>query len=229
MNFTALIYASLIGILPSFLWLWFWLREDDLHPEPKILIAITFVCGCVAVIVAIFLEKYVADFLVTQTSRYLVWAAIEEGVKYFVILVVVMHSQYLDEPIDIMIYFVTVALGFAALENMFFTLSNLGTGQIAKGIITGNLRFIGSTLVHTVSSASIGFSLGLVYYKKRIAKIIAGILGFALAIALHASFNLAIISSTSVGTLKVFGWVWLGVVVLIILFEEIKVVKPKTV
>ena len=30
-----------------------------------------------------------------------------------------------------------------------------------------------------------------------------------------------------VNTLKVFGWVWLAVVILIILFEEVKGIRPK--
>ena len=53
------------------------------------------------------------------------------------------------------------------------------------------------------------------------------LLGIILSIVLHTAFNLAIISTTATNTLKVFGGVWITVVILIILFEEIKAVKPK--
>jgi len=54
------------------------------------------------------------------------------------------------------------------------------------------------------------------------------LIGLAGAIALHASFNLSIINASSTDTLKTFGWIWAAVVVLIILFEEVKAVHPKS-
>jgi len=37
------IYVLLGGIVPTLLWLWFWRREDRLHPEPRRLILLAFV------------------------------------------------------------------------------------------------------------------------------------------------------------------------------------------
>lgn len=228
MNLTVLIYALLAGVLPSLLWLWFWLKEDNLHPEPRGVLAITFVAGCISVIVAIILEKLAQDTIADSTMRYIVWAAIEEIIKFVTVVLVAFHANILDEPIDAMIYCITVALGFAALENAFFIFSPLNLGQFATSIITGNLRFIGATLVHVVSSASVGFMIALAFYRGYFSKTIAIILGIILAIVLHASFNLAIIHGTAMATLKVFGWVWGAVVILIILFEEVKAVHPKS-
>jgi hypothetical protein len=89
------------------------------------------------------------------------------------------------------------------------------------------MRFIGATLVHVVSSAFIGFMIGYVFYHRWFAKMIAIFIGLAGAIALHATFNLSIINASSVDTLKAFGWIWGAVVILIILFEEVKAVRPK--
>ena len=89
------------------------------------------------------------------------------------------------------------------------------------------MRFIGATLVHVVSSATIGFMVGSAFYRGHVAKIINTLLGVAAAIALHASFNLSIINAGSMDTLRAFGWVWGAVVLLIILFEEIKAVRPR--
>lgn len=222
-----LIYALFAGVLPALLWLWFWLREDNLHPEPRSLITASFIGGMIVVIVAAVLEKYVHDIVSNETYRYIAWAGIEEICKFVAVAIIALPSKNMDEPIDAMIYCITVALGFSALENALFILSPLHSGDIAKGIITGNMRFIGATLVHTVCSAMIGFMIGISFYKNSFLKTISLITGLILAIVLHAGFNLSIINETVTNTLKVFSWVWVAVVILIILFEEIKVVKEE--
>ncbi len=222
-----LVYALLAGILPAILWLWFWLKEDNLHPEPRTLIATSFIGGMIVVVVAVILEKYAYDIISDNTFRYIAWAAIEEICKFIAVAIIALSSRNIDEPIDAMIYCITVALGFAALENTLFILSPLHSGEIAKGIITGNMRFVGATLVHTVCSAIIGFMIGISFYKNIFLKTISLIIGVILAITLHAGFNLSIINETVTNTLKVFSWVWVAVVILIILFEEIKGIKEK--
>ena len=49
MTLTTLGYAFLGGLLPSLIWLYFLLKEDSRCPEPRTLIALTFVAGMVAV------------------------------------------------------------------------------------------------------------------------------------------------------------------------------------
>ncbi len=229
MNFTVIIYALMAGIIPSLLWLWFWLKEDNLHPEPRNIIALSFIAGCIAVVIAIMFEKFTQDLVSDTTIRYTIWAGIEEIVKFGAVVIVAFHARFLDEPIDAMIYCITVALGFAALENALFILNPLHLGQFSTSIITGNLRFIGATLVHVVSSASIGFMLGLVFYRGIVLKTFSILFGIILAITLHTSFNLAIIHGTATSTLRAFGWLWCAVVILIILFEEVKAVHPRQV
>lgn len=227
MSATALTYALLSGLLPSFIWLWFWLREDRQHPEPRSLLAACFFGGILAVIAAVFAEKYIASIYSDPTIRYTLWAATEEILKFIAVAVIALRSQENDEPIDAMIYCIVTALGFAALENALFIMNPLSGGEIAKSIVTGNMRFMGATLLHVVSSASIGFTLGYVFYHGKLAKIIAAIVGLCGAIAIHTAFNLSIIEAGPADTLKTFSWIWGAVVILIILFEEVKVVRPK--
>ena len=89
------------------------------------------------------------------------------------------------------------------------------------------MRFIGATLVHVVSTATIGFALGWAYYRSAAAKLVALVIGLCSAIAIHAAFNLSIVAGGSADTLKAFSWIWGAVVILIVLFEEVKAVKPK--
>jgi protease PrsW len=227
MSPSAFVYAFLASIIPAFIWLVFWLREDSAHPEPRFLIVISFISGILAVIIAIFGEKYISDAVADQNTRYALWAALEEIIKFIAVMSIALNTAYYDEPIDAMIYIITIALGFATMENAFFILGPLSHGEISQSIAIGSMRFIGASLVHTVSSAIIGFFIGYTFYKGLLSKFIYVVLGITIAIIVHTSFNLSIINSSANSTLKTFGWVWLSVVILIMLFEEIKAVKPK--
>lgn len=226
MVISVLPYALFAGTLPSVIWLFYWLREDVDHPEPTKLIVSCFFAGACAVIIAIFGEKFFADLSSDQSVRYMLWAGVEEIVKFFVMLVVAYRSVYNDEPIDAMIYMITVALGFAAIENTLFILDPFQSNLFAQGLALQSMRFVGATLVHVVCSALIGFSLGYFFYKNAAVQIFSVILGIIAAITLHSLFNLSIINATTAGTIKIFMWIWAAVVVLMILFEEIKAVRP---
>ncbi len=225
------LYKILIGVIPALLWLWFWLKEDNLHPEPRKMLALSFIAGGICVAVAIILEGLIKElFVINDTYLYISWAFIEEIVKFIALVIVVMPSKYMDEPIDAMIYIITVAIGFSAIENVLYVIYRTNVGELSGAIINSNLRFLGATLLHIVSSSSIGFMLGITFYKNAFMKVFGVIIGVILATTLHSAFNLAIIGSkTEESTLKIFGWVWLAAVIIMILFEEIKSVKPKTI
>ncbi|MBP6858674.1 MAG: PrsW family intramembrane metalloprotease [Candidatus Pacebacteria bacterium] len=227
MSATAVLYSFLSGLLPSLIWLWFWLREDRLHPEPRPLLVFTFFGGMVAVALAIIAERWIAGIYTDPTIQYTLWAFVEEIAKFLAVAVIALRASANDEPIDAMIYCIVAAIGFAALENAFFIMDPLSSGEVARAIVSGNMRFIGATLLHIVSSASIGFMIGYVFYKGPLAKICAAVVGVIIAGSVHAAFNLSIINADSMDTLRTFAWVWGAVVILIVLFEEIKLVRPK--
>ena len=217
------------GVLPALAWLWFWLREDSKNPEPRRLIALAFVAGMIAVAIAIPLEKYAATVLTTTTLIFSAWSVIEEVVKYLFAYATVLRRAEDDEPIDPVIYMVTVALGFAAAENTLFLLSPLSGGTVLQEVLTGNLRFVGATLLHVLSSSVIGVALGITFYKSRSAKVLATIIGIISASCLHAAFNFFILNTPEKDLLKTFSVVWIGLVILIAVLEFIKRIKPRRV
>ena len=75
------ILAFLGGLIPVFIWLWFWEHEDK-HPEPKRLIGASFVAGMVCVALAIPLERFVMELNISQTGMFIWWAIIEECLKF---------------------------------------------------------------------------------------------------------------------------------------------------
>ena len=226
-EFAGIAAAMAGGLLPALAWLWFWRREDAPHPEPRKLIALAFAAGMVAVAIVIPIEKFVAPFLITQTLIFTAWSAIEEIVKYLVAYVTVLRRRDDNEPIDPVMYMVTVALGFAAAENTLFLLSPLASETVMQTIITGNLRFVGATLLHVLSSAVIGVMLGLAFYKARAIRRYYAFIGVILASLLHAAFNFFILNTAEEHLLRTFAVVWLGVIALLAVIEFIKRLRPR--
>jgi len=215
-------------MIPALVWLWFWLREDRLHPEPRILILTAFLAGMLAVPLVIPFEKTVSDYFGSGTLVFIVWAIVEELAKFIVAWATVLRRKEVDEPIDVLIYMITVALGFSAIENSLFLLAPIAGGDALGALITGNLRFIGATLLHIISSSAIGAAMALAFYQSAKIKkefIIAGVI---LSVGLHAIFNLLIIKSDNDGdTFFVFLSVWLVVAVLLVVFEKVKSLAKK--
>lgn len=220
--------AFLCGLIPALFWLWFWLREDKKSPEPLLLIIITFLAGMAVVPLVLPLQRLAIDLYVGDNLM-LAWVIIEEVLKYAVALLVVFWNKAVDEPIDFIIYLIAIALGFAALENALFMLTPLLADDYLTMTITGSFRFLGATLLHVLASATIGACLALAFYRSQMVKFIYSVVGLFLAIVLHTLFNFFIIRSSEPGreggVLAVLLFVWMGIIVLLLLFEKIKLLE----
>lgn len=229
-----LFYAIAGGLVPAFIWLWFWLREDKRNPEPKKALAWAFLGGILSIAPTLVLQ-----FLVESWSPYIgvitlgaaaiipiiLNSAIEETMKLTFCWITALRTKENNEPIDAVIYLITTALGFAATENTLFIissyLSTTGWDGILTSLVVGNVRFIGASLLHVAASATIGLFLAFAYYKPFKKKVFAVINGLVIAIALHTYFNFLIMRSET-GFLLSFPLVWIAVILLIIFFERIK-------
>ena len=228
MTLITLGYAFLGGLLPSLIWLYFLLKEDADHPEPKKIIALAFIAGIAAVPLALPLEQYAKAHLHTDMSVLTAWALIEETLKYLFAASLILWRRAVDEAPDYVIYMITVALGFAAAENMLFLLSPLMDGNVASGIFTGDLRFLGSTLLHVVASAAIGFAFAFSGRFSPSARAAAAALGLILAIVLHTVFNMLIMRPGASSALAGFFLVWMVAVIFFAAFEVLKYFKYRT-
>lgn len=217
-----MIFVALTGgILPALLWLWFWLKEDP-RPEPRGLLLLSFLGGMAIVMVVLPIEKFAYTQLQEGVLLITAWSAIEEIAKYGAAYFIALKTRFLDEPIDYVIYMITVALGFAALENTLFLINTIEKSGLAEGLATQNLRFIGASLLHVVSSASIGIAMALSYYKGWFMRKTYLLFGLASAILLHALFNFFIIKGSGDNIFMVFGFVWVIAVLFLLIFEKIK-------
>lgn len=222
-------YALLGGILPASIWLLFWLREDVRRPEPLWRVIFTFLLGMLTVILVLPFQRHIDLWLPGMgVMAFLLWAVCEEGFKFLAGYFGGIRSRDDNEPLDPLIYMITAALGFVALENALFIAKPLLQADIATSVLTGNLRFIGASLLHIVASSCVGVALSLSFYKPLRTKIIAAIIGLALAVFVHTAFNLFIVSQNSLGIFLTFGTVWAGVTALIYMFEKVKSVAKRS-
>ncbi len=218
--------AAVSGLVPALFWLWFWLREDRKKPEPLLLIAITFIGGMAVVPLALPLQKLAIELYV-GSNLVVAWVIIEETLKYALAVLIILWNKAVDEPIDMIIYMITIALGFAALENTLFLLSPISGGDYMNSTLTGSFRFLGSSLLHILASGTVGVFLAFAFYKSEAAQIGFGMLGLCLAIVLHALFNFFIIDASGETILGVFLFVWIGIIILFFLFEKVKATERK--
>jgi RsiW-degrading membrane proteinase PrsW (M82 family) len=195
-----LIY-TILALLPGLVWLLYFLRKDTL-PEPKKQIVKVFIWGMAISIPTILCEMgLLADLsaLTLDNKTYylikyiFIIGLVEELAKYIAIRFSIIKSSHIDEPIDIPIYMIVAALGFATAENIlvFCTQTFL---VMQDPILLSFSRFIGANLLHALCSGIIGYFLALSFYYLKQRHIILFI-GFSLSIILHGFFDFFLESS----------------------------------
>ena len=235
-----ILIAFFSGLLPVLFWLWFFEHEDK-HPEPIKLTIIAFLSGMAMVIVALPLENYVCGFLTSSAIKtgsafcitnppppgivIFAWVAIEELLKFGITYILVLRRAENHEPIDSMMYLITAALGFSALENALFVFSSIYSEGLVRALGNSDLRFIGASLLHVVASSVIGYALAISFYKSKRMRIIYGTAGLVVAIVLHALFNFSIMRFNNTEPIIPFYGVWIAVILLLLAFEKVKQVK----
>ena len=191
------------------------------------MIALSFFGGMLSVIFVLPLQKIVYDYFQGYTGvSFVLWATIEEIFKFGFVYFIALRNKVTDEPFDYIIYLIISALGFVTMENTLFLITPLKAGNILETVINSNLRFVGASLLHIVSSATLGVFLAISFYKNKAKKRMCLFLGIVLAIALHTAFNLLIINGVTENIFFIFGSVWLGIIILLLVFEKIKSIKP---
>jgi len=190
-------FYVILGILPSIIWLLFYLGKDA-HPESKQQVLKIFCYGALATLPAFFMEKTLSDGIKDLILPHLLFAImnftisiamVEEFLKYLVVREkAVTHSEF-DEPVDVMIYMIVAALGIAAVENILYIVSSLDFGASNNQVIELSAsRFIGATFLHTLCSGIIGYFWAMSLFR-RTEKTRYLLLGFFIAVMLHGIYN----------------------------------------
>jgi len=85
---------------------------------------------------------------------FIIAGATEEAFKYFAVFILIWRNRNFNEKFDGIVYAVSVSLGFAAVENLFYVFSN-------NSMQVGLLRAFTAVPGHTIFGIVMGFYLGL--------------------------------------------------------------------
>jgi len=199
----SLISVLILAILPSLVWLFFYLKEDP-HPEPRYWLFIIFLTGMALAPLVISLEMFLSrifNFFIALSLEsglliFIIAPLVEETAKYGAVHLALNKNPVLDEPVDGMIYVIVAALGFAAIENVFAIFSFVpinapGYFNVAFNFIS--MRFISAVALHGLASGISGYYFAKFYFIKRDIRLI--ILGLFLAASLHGIYNFLIVKN----------------------------------
>lgn len=183
-----------VGLVPSFIWLIFYLQEDARYPEPRRLIFTVFFVGALSTFAALYFQVNFNNYL-DQIGVYpysfpslFILASIEEVIKFIAVYLVIRKNTDFDEPLDAMIYMIVAALGFAAVENIGAISDQFGQSAIwGDALQIAIFRFVGATLLHAIASGFIGYYWALGILNGRAMQFI--LKGIGISILLHAIFN----------------------------------------
>lgn len=172
------------AVLPTVLILWYFYSRD-LFPEPKSSLRSAFLRGVGLAVPAVLLELWVQQLLPKGATpllsaafgAFMVAALVEESLKLWVLLGLSRKPAF-DEPMDGVIYGVTVGLGFATIENLGYALGGLDVALI---------RAFSAVPGHAAWGAIMGYFVGLASLGMRPSRYIG--LGWAIAVLLHGLYD----------------------------------------
>lgn len=190
----------IFGLLPSIIWLLFFLRKD-VHPEPKRMVLKIFFWGMlISLPIILFqigfaeqLELFVfSPVLFSFIFYFLGVAPIEEGLKYLVVKDKILSNPEFDEPLDSMLYMIISALGFAALENLLFFFSpEIILLSFEEILVLASFRFITATFLHALCSGLVGYFIAKSFFEiKKQFKLI--LIGLGIAVILHGLYDFSL-------------------------------------
>ncbi len=224
---TNIILIILGGAVPSLLWLYFLLKEDSRFPEPRKIVALAFVAGMFATLLARQLEQYMMMHGLSGLRYTIAVGTIEETAKFALAALIILWLPVVKEPLDYVIYLITVALGFSALENaMYFSHVLLSTnifsqGNVLAAIANDARRMVGATLLHILATSATGFALAFSYKMQAPARMLWAAGGVILAIVLHTLFDTLIMEKGAHAAHAIL-LVWGGIVIMFFFFEILK-------
>lgn len=189
--------SLLLALLPSVFWLALYLWEDRREPEPRELLFRLFLAGMMTACISVLLQEPIRALGKIGPMQVLLIALIEKGTMLLAALFVAWRTKWFTQVIDGVVYLVAVALGFAFVENFFFFAywvpAHAGEAVGSTLARVSTIRFLLTTFVHTLTAGICGLALGAARFRSASGwLLIAG--GLAVAVALHAVFDAAVLS-----------------------------------
>lgn len=187
--------ATLVG---SFFWLMFVRKRDKHDPEPMhALVYVIIVGGAASTLLALIGNHYLDSVSALKFSQVLANTAnlaledvlslfmpsalIEELCKYTVAFFIIRDCKHVNEPVDGIIYAITVGLGFSLFENLLYA------QQFGGGIVLPRLLF--AVPLHMATAAIWGIYFAKALIQNRPFRYFSAFPLMLLAVVLHGFWN----------------------------------------
>jgi len=176
---------------PLLILLCFWL--DRYEPEPaRYRIAALGWGAVIAVGIGLVLEALAGLAGASPATIAVVFAPLSEelGKGLFPLLVLLLRRHQLHGILDGIVYAVLVGIGFAFTEDVLYYLQSLVQGGPGGLVSTFILRGVLSPFAHPLFTSATGVGLGIaVMSRSRVVQVVAPLLGYVVAVLLHATWN----------------------------------------
>lgn len=195
MELTMVIVAALA---PAMMLLYYIYRKDSFQKEPVKEVLKAFFFGVLSVFVSLTISYplgemglFVGDpqgFIGAVATSFFGAAIPEEIAKFIMFWLIVRRSRYFDEHMDGIVYASSVALGFAALENIFYLV-----GNFESWVSVGITRALFSVPGHFFFGVLMGYYFSLVRFDPMTPKINRWMVILAPILA-HGAYNTVLFS-----------------------------------
>ena len=212
-----LIIASIMAFVPAVFYLTIVRLVDRYDPEPLWALAAAFTWGGVIAIFGSLLvndtatlvaaaasggSAEVADFVGAVISAPIAEEAMK-GIGLLVVLFVL--RKHFDGVVDGIVYGCIIALGFATVENILYYGRAVGEAGIGGGVVLMVLRGMLAPFSHPLFTCMTGIGVGLARERKRgVIAWTAPVIGYCLAVFLHAMWNLIAVLAGAGGGAELF-------------------------
>ena len=190
--------VAALALLPSVLFLLWFLRAASQAPEPPRTVVMAYIAGCAAFGVAVLVLDLLAPLLTSlpgELRMFVAVAPVEETLKVAAILLAAGWPRRWGRMTSGLVYAAAASFGFAAVENIAYA--------ERFGIETGLLRAFTAVPGHALHTALVGIQLGRVHRAEGRSATRGVLLGLLLAIVAHGLYNTLLLEGPAVRMLVV--------------------------
>ena len=150
-----MIAIILAGVAPGLALLSYFYLRDKYEPEPLSMVIRTFIFGALLIFPISFVEYiFETENIIRQEMVHFLFSSgiLEEISKWLVLFFIAYRNAEFDEPFDGIVYGVSVSLGFATTENVFYLVANGIEHAVARALLPVSS--------HALFGVIMGFYLG---------------------------------------------------------------------
>ena len=226
------VLSILVTLIPSLIAIAILWWMDRYEKEPLWLLTIIFLWGAVPTILMSLVAQVILDLplsallgpsiLYEAANVSIIAPLTEESFKALIILAIyVFYRREFDGVMDGIFYGALVGFGFSVVEDVFYFMGSLMEGGWASWGMTVALRVGLFNLNHSLFAACTGIGFGLARNSRKMwKKLLYPILGWIMAMALHATHNGGtVLADATAGLSCVLGSFvdWMGVLAMLVL------------